>query len=692
MKSPALRALRAAVPRRAPLAAALTLALGAFTAQAQDATTPATTTANPSSDVRHASQGADLHAKDLDAVKVTSSLFGSTADQLSRPVEVLSGEKLDEVRAASLGETVSGLPGVQSSNFGPGVGRPIIRGMDGPRVAVMADGLSSADVSTVSQDHSPAIEPFLADQIEVLKGPSTLLYGSGAIGGAVNVIDGRIAETPVDGVTGRAETRMDLGDKDGQTSVARVDAGSGGLSIHADGVYRNANDYDTPEGRQPNAFIDTKAGAFGASLAGDWGFIGASVSRFNDRYGNPGEPGDPAAGERGVHLQMHQDRFEMKGGLNEPWGEGSGLRYSFGHTTYDHTEFEGDQVGTVFKKNANEGRIEATFAAASGWKAALGVQGSDATFKAIGEEAFVPRTDTRSLGLFAVAQNGWGRFTTELGARIDRIEYDTDTGLSPEFKPLGLSGSFGFKLDEHWRITANLDHAERAPAEEELFADGPHIATLAYEIGGTDLQKEKANQAELGLDYRNDRVDAKVSAYYNRYDKFIYLADTGSQWYFEEEGQSLPIRQWSQGDAVFHGFEGEATVHLANGGRTGNWDLHVFGDTVRARLKDGGDLPRIAPGRFGGELRWEASAWRASIGATRYMRQDKVAANETETAGYTLVDAHLAYHLDAGATSWEVFLDGSNLADQDARVHTSFLKDDVMLPGRSAAFGVRVFF
>lgn len=687
MQSPVFPAAGMPLLSRAPLAAALALGLFTFAAHAQDAAAT-----SPASDSRHAAQGTGLHAKDLDAVKVTSSPFGGTADQLSRPVEVLSGEKLDEVRAASLGETVSGMPGVQSSNFGPGVGRPIIRGMDGPRVAVMADGLSSADVSTVSQDHSPAIEPFLADQIEVLKGPSTLLYGSGAIGGAVNVVDGRIAETPIEGVTGRAETRMDFGDKDGQTSMARFDAGHDGLSIHADGVYRNAKDYDTPQGRQANSFIDNKSGAFGASLSGDWGFIGASVSRFNDSYGNPGEPGDLAEGERGVHLEMHQDRFEVKGGLNDPWGEGSGLRYSFGHTTYDHTEFEGDEVGTVFKKNANEGRVEATFAADNGWKSAIGVQGSDSTFEAIGEEAFVPRTDTKSVGLFAVAQNSWGRFSTELGARADRIKYDTETGLTPQFKPLSLSTSFGFKLDEHWRITANLDHAERAPAEEELFADGPHIATLAYEIGGTDLQKEKANQAELGLTYRNDWMDAKVSAYYNRYDNFIYLADTGNQWYFDEEDKYLPVRQWTQGDATFHGFEGEATFHLANSASTGAWDLHVFGDTVRARLDNGGNLPRIAPGRFGGELRWEDSAWRASVGATRYMKQDKVAAEETETAGYTMVDAHLAYHIDAGATSWEVFLDGSNLADQDARVHTSFLKDEVMLPGRSATFGVRMFF
>lgn len=674
------------------LALALAAVLAAAPAFAQTAPDDGTgQTTPPPADTRHGSASGDRHTKDLDKIVVTAGALRSTAEELSKPAEVLAGERLDESRAASLGETISGLTGVQSSNFGPGVGRPIVRGMDGPRVAVLNNGLSGQDVSTVSQDHAPAVEPFLADQIEVLKGPSTLLYGSGAIGGVVNVVDGRIVEDAVEGVSGRAEARFDAGDKDGETAMFRVDAGNGGLSVHADGVYRNAKDYDTPQGRQANTFIDAKSGALGASLAGDWGFVGVSAARFDDEYGNPGEPGDLAAGERGVWLKMRQDHYELKGGLTDPWGAGSGLRYSFGHTGYEHTEFEGDEVGTVFEKRANEGRVEASFAFGS-WKTAVGMQGVDSTFAAIGEEAFVPTTNNKSLGLFAVAQNSWGAFDAEFGARLDRVEYETDSGLSADFRPASASLSGGYRFNDNWRLTASLDHAERAPAEEELFADGPHIATLAYEIGDAGLREEAANQAELGLQYRNDFVDAKVSAYYNRYNDFIYLADTGDTWYFDEEDEELPIRQWSQADAVFHGFEGEATFHLADDETLGAWDLRVFGDTVRARLRDGGNLPRIAPARFGAQLRWEGQAWRASLGATRYQQQDRVAANETPTAGYTLVDAHVAWHIDRDDTAWEVFLDGNNLADQDARVHTSFLKDDVMLPGRNWSFGVRAFF
>lgn len=679
------------MPRQTLLALALLAALPLHAQQAPQATSPQATP--PGSDPRHQDNAKDKHVKDLAGVVVTASALQDTADTLSKPTEVLSGARLDENRAATLGETVSSVPGVQSSNFGPGVGRPIIRGMDGPRVAILSGGLSSQDVSTVSQDHAPAIEPFLADQIEVLKGPSTLLYGSGAIGGAVNVVDGRIPDSPIDnGVSGRAETRFFGGDQGGNTTMARVDGGSDRFALHADAVYRHAPDYTTPDGRQYNSYIDTRSGALGGSLLGDWGYVGLSASRFNDEYGNPGEPGNPTLGERGVYLKMHQDRYEAKGALNDLWGAGNGLRFSLAHTGYEHTEFEGDTPGTRFRKNANEGRVEATFGSRDGWQGALGTQLSASTFLAIGEEAFVPQTSTRAYGVFGVARRNWDGLQLDLGARVDDVKSSPVDGASRDFRPLSLSLAGGWKLSDAWKLTLNLDRAERAPVEEELFSDGPHIATLAYEIGNAGLRKEAANQLELGLQYQADWVEAKVSAYYNRFDNFIYLADTGNTWYWEEGDQDLPVRQWTQANARFRGLEGEASFHLARND-SGDWDLRVFGDTVRATLANGGgNLPRIAPARLGAQLRWQHENWRAALGATRTSRQNDVAANETPTAGYTLVDAHLSRHFDSGNLSWELFADGSNLTNQVARVHTSFLKDQVMLPGRSVGFGVRVFF
>lgn len=664
-------------PNRRPLFLAVALLLP-LAAQAQ---TPA------GKDPRHD------EAKDLDRVIVTASPLRQTAEELSQPVEVLSGERLDQAKSATLGETLDKLPGVQTSNFGAGVGRPIIRGLDGPRVGVLSGGLSSQDVSTISQDHATAIEPFLADQIEVLKGPATLLYGSGAIGGVVNIVDGRIAERRLDDtISGRAELRYDSVNK-GRTAMARVDASGadGALVVHADGVYRDQDDYDTPDGKQLNSFVETRTGALGVSYIGADGFIGMSASRYDNRYGNPGEPGDPSAGEAGVSLDMLQNRFELKAGINRDFWIFDGLRGSFASTTYEHTEFEGTDVGTFFTNEADEGRLELTHKAFGQWTGAVGLQLGSRVFEAIGAEAFVPRTKTRAQGLFWMEHGQWDALQVDLGVRADRVRTDAAGQARRTFTPLSLSAGALWRFNDTWRVTLNLDRAERAPAEEELYADGPHVATASYEIGDPAMREERADQAEVGLHYHGERFEAKASVYHTRFDGFIYLADTGTFTPPEPGEDPLPIRQWSQGDATFQGFEAELTTHLFDSAQ-GKLDLRVFGDHVRGELDSGENLPRIAPSRFGLDLNWNADHWRAALGATRVMRQSDVAADETETAGHTLVDAHFAWHWDTDDYGWEVFVDGRNLGDVDARVHTSFLKDNVVLPGRNFGLGVRLFF
>ena len=659
-------------PARLPLCLALALALAAPAAFAGDP--PA---GGDPQDSRH-------KPKVLDAVQVTASPLATSAEEMTQPADILGGEALDEAKAATLGETVEKLPGVQSTNFGAGVGRPVIRGMDGARVAVVSGGLGTQDVSTVSQDHGVSIEPFLADQIEVLKGPATLLYGSGAIGGVVNVVDGRIAETALpETISGRAETSFDTVNS-GWAGIGRVDAmTTDHVVLHADGVFRTQKDYDTPLGVQRNSFVESRTGALGASYVGDAGFAGIAVSRFTNHYGNPGEPGD--AEEPGVSLDMQQDRVEAKAGINRAFGIFTGARASIAVTQYAHTEFEGNEVGTRFSNEATEARLELTHRAFGAWTGAVGLQGVDRSFEAIGEEAFVPRTRTKSTGLFVMEQGKWDAFQLDLGARVDNIEASPAGGIARSFHPVSLSAGAGWNVGKAWRVNLNLDRAERAPAEEELFAFGPHVATESFEIGNEALRRERANNVELGVHYHGPRIDAKASAYRTRFDGFVYLADTG------EVIDELPVRQWSQADARFRGVEAEATVHLLDGGANA-LDLRIFGDRVRATLADGGNLPRIAPARVGAELSWDGGPLHASLGAVRYQRQDDVAANETPTDGYTLVDAHLSWHWDTDARGWEVFLDGHNLGDTEARVHTSFLKDRVVLPGRGVTFGIRTFF
>lgn len=670
--------------RKSCLSVALATALisaSPMPASADDAQDSRTDSANASG---HERDGESAQA--LNAIIVTAVPLDQPLDQIVAPVAVLAGAQLDEVKSSTLGDTVSTIPGVQTTSLGQAVGRPVIRGLDGPRVAVTENGLGSEDVSNVSQDHAVTLEPFLADQIEVLKGPATLLYGSGAIGGIVNVVDGRIPEhAPEKGFSGRAEARYDSG-SDGRTGMFRMDGGNQSFAMHVDALRRHDDDYDIPGGTLDNSYLHTTSGAIGASLLGDWGYAGFSVSRYLDDYGNPAEPGDPDEGEDPVHIKMAQTRYDFKGGFNQPLPGFDKAEVSFDHTTYQHVEYEGQAPGTTFNNNANEGRLTLTHVALDDWRGAVGVQYIHRDFSAVGDETFIPPTTTRSYGLFITEQKTWGAFKLELGARADHQDSQPDTGGKRRFKPKTVSTGLAWRFDDTWHLSLNLDHAQRAPVEEELFSNGPHDASATYEIGDPGLDVETANRAELGLHLHASRVDGKVAVYYNHYNDFIYLADTG------EVEDDLPVRDWSQHDARFRGAEAEATVHLAKAD-SGHWDLRVFGDTVRAILAGGGNLPRIPAARLGGELRWNRGPLRASLGATRYFRQDHTAVFETRADGFTRVNLHLGWTLreDKG-TVWEAFLDGTNLTNQTARLATSLFKDEAPLPGRNVSVGVRAWF
>ena len=715
-------------PARLPLVIALGLILA----------TPAVLAATPDQeDPRH------HEPAELDKVIIKASPLAGTAEDLARPVEVLAGEKLDEAKANSLGETVSKLPGVQSSYFGPGVGRPIVRGFDGARVQVLNSGLGSGDVSTVSVDHAVSIEPFLADQIEVLKGPATLLYGSGAIGGAVNVVDGRVPEALTEQpLQGRAELRGGTVN-DEATGMLRLDGSTSHFAFHFDALHRETDDYEIPgfsesaaqlaaEGEEPdpaergflpNSALRTDSAAAGLSWIGERGYFGFGSSLFNTRYGIPGhahehEGEEPAEAEPheegGVQIVLDQRRHELRGGFDD-FGAFKSLRAKLARTEYTHTEFEGNEVGTVFDNDSTEVRVELVHKPWAGWNGAFGLQWAQRDFVAVGDEAFVPGTAARDAGVFWFGERAFGPLKLELGARHDRNKIDADDAIAigPDrnFSTTSASAALKWEASAAFHLTLGLDRAQRSPTAEELYSNGLHVATASIELGTPTLDVETANRAELGVHWHSGPFQFGASVYHVRYADFIYLADAG----IDEHGG--PIRMWTQGDARFDGAEAEATWSIAENA-SGAWDLRVFGDVVRGKLTGSGvrpvaftlehegeveaftaelplsgNLPRMAPSRFGGELRWEREQWRASLGAVRYARQDRVATGETETAGYTLVDAHIAWHLDTAAgNAWEVFLDGSNLLDEEARAHTSFLKEVAPLPGRGLTFGVRTFF
>src|SRR5690625_510806 len=492
--------------------AALATALAAVPGLALAATPSPQVQTDPQA--HHASE---QHASDLSGIVVQAVPGGARLDDVVVPVAVLSGKELDANKASTLGETVSRIPGVQTTSLGQAVGRPVIHGMSGPRVAVAEGGMGSGDVSTVSQDHAVTIEPFLANQIEVLKGPSTLLYGSGAIGGVVNTVTGRIPEkAPYGGFSGRLQWRYDSV-SNGRTGMFRVDGGNDHYALHADGVRRDDHDYDIPGGTLPNSWLRTNTGAVGGSVLGDWGFLGASVSRYMDQYGSPAEPGDPSTGEPGVHIKMDQTRYDVKGGFKHPLPGIRELKISAARSEYQHVEYEGSTPGTRFTNRADQARLLLSHEPLAGWKGSVGMQYLDRDFAAVGEETFVPPTATRGLGIFLVEQHAWGPLKLKLGARVDRQESTPVNGSKRTFRPKSFSVGFGWQMTDTWRWTLNLDRSQRAPAEEELFAYGPHAASATFEIGNPALDVETANQVDLGLHFHGAYVDAKVSVYDNHF-------------------------------------------------------------------------------------------------------------------------------------------------------------------------------
>ena len=641
---------------------------------------------------------------ELDQIEVAADPLGRRREDLIRPTSVLNGAELDRRRGGTLGDTLDQEVGVHSSAFGPGAGRPIIRGLDGTRVEVLADGISSQDVSTVSVDHAVSIDPFVAERIEVLKGPATLIYGSGAIGGAVNVVDGRVPRaTPADGLQGRAQIYADSG-ADTRGAAARLDVGSSRLVLHADAFTRDSDDYEIPgfanaqpdaedrRGIVPNSAVETSGGALGFSVIGDRGYIGIAVSQFDTFYGVPGEGEEEE--ERGlaksgegevVRIDLNQQRWDIAGELQTDQAWARQLRLRIAQTDYEHIELEGDEIGTRFDNDQIDWRLEIEHAPIGSFRGVYGFTYANRDLIAVGEEAFVPPSETDNRALFLIETAEFGAWNVEAGIRIEDQRIRVQGAPDASHNPLSLSLGTRLTINDQFSWSANLQRAQRAPNSEELFANGPHIATRTFEIGDTELREETARQFELGLHYDNERVHAELSAYISDFDDFIYLEGLGSI----EDG--LPVRQWTQQGAQFKGLEGSVSWHMP-ATNYGHFDFTLRGDVVRAELDDGSNLPRISPARMGLGLAWTHQAWSANLDLTRVSEQKQVAQFEGRTSGYNLIDFDLTYGFDLASIEVELYAQGRNLADTQARFHTSLLRDFAPVPGRSVTVGLRSFF
>lgn len=639
---------------------------------------------------------------------------------------VVSGTELQRNLDGQVGEILTKLPGVSATSFAPGVSRPVLRGFQGDRVRVLTDGIGSIDASNASADHAVSIDPLTAERIEVLRGPAVLLYGSSAIGGAVNVIDKRIPRAVPDEAVhidaiGGVDTAYDLREIGGS-----ADAPLGGnFAFHVDGAYRRTDDVEVPgyviaaplradllaradatadpeeadelrevaneRGVLPSSATETWSAGAGLAWIGDGGStLGGSVGWYDTVYGiseRPGaeeEPGGEGGEEEGVAIDLHQFRADLRGGLTLGDGFLSEVRTRWGYSDYRHSEIEGGEVGTTFLVEGVEGRLELVQAARGGWSGSFGGQYMHRDFEAIGEEAFVPRNRTDQYGLFAVQEIERGPWQVQFGGRYER----TDVGLvqggqSRSFD--AFSGAIGASREIFGGLRAgiNVSRAERAPTAEELFADGPHVATQQFEVGDPNLAKESAWGLEGYLRGAVGPATLSLGVFQNWFDDFVYLEATGT----EEDG--LPVYQQMQQGAEYFGVEAELTMPLWRGDAVSVvGDLK--GDYIRATLDDGSPVPRIPPLSLLGGLELQADKWDARAEVEWYDGQDRVAAFETPTDGFAFVNLSLAWKPLRGRDNVTLMLQGDNVFDATGRRHASFTKDFVPLAGRNVKLSLKV--
>ena len=697
------------------------------------AQTASQTTGSIADDSATASQPGD--------VIVTAPIATSERDVL-QGTSVVSGEELTRELRPSIGETLARQPGVSATSFGPSASRPILRGLQGDRVRVLTDGIGSFDVSTTSVDHAVVIDPLLADRIEILRGPAALLFGSSAVGGVVNVIDKRIPRAvPENGY--RLDAIANYGSAANERSgEAAADVSVGGPFVfHVDGSYLKSDDLRTGDGyilspaarraalsqvglpqevedgeepidfaasaalrnRIPNTAAETWTAGVGAAIITDTGNLGVSYSHYDSLYGVPIRYATAIGQEQEApRIDVEQNRFDLRGEVETGGGFLDRLRVRAGYAKYRHFELEpSGEVGTAFYNEGLEGRLEAVQAKRGAWSGASGVQVFDRIFDVNGDEAFLPRNETFQTGVFTLQQLDYGALKVEGGARYERTRLDARGAFDDQrfFKGTrkfdAVSGSLGssYGFTDQIRVGLNASRTGRAPSAEEIFANGPHAGTQAYELGSPDFRLEKSWGLEGTLHVHGDGYNFDASAYYTWFSNYIsenQVDPSVCQAAADPSGREvdLPCFQFQQRDARYYGFEADASARIARLGTTAI-NADILGDYVRATLVDQGPAPRIPPMRVLGGVEAQNDRFTARAEVEHVFRQDRITAFETETPGYTMVNASVAFK-PFGTDRTSVLVSANNLFDQLARRHSSFLKDFAPLAGRDIRVTLRL--
>ena len=657
-------------------------------------------------------------ATTLDTIRIKAHPLEQTSKDFAVADTVVDQKRLAQ-GAVTIGEALSGETGISSNQFGAGSSRPVIRGQDGPRIKILQNSSENIDVSTLSPDHAVTVDPALAKQVEVIRGPSTLLFGAGTVGGLVNVTDSKLPTAmPEKGYEGNATLRYNTG-SDEKLATAGVTLGLGDqVALRVEGLKREANDYIAPdyvhegekERRVDNTFAKGQTVNVGLSWIYDRGFTGISYSNRQDQYGLPGHSHEyeschlhglslhcgehdhdedehddhdhDHAHEAGPWIDLKSERYDVRTELDDPFAGFKKLRAQASYTDYQHDEIEEDTIATRFKNKGYDGRLELVHNPLGAWEGVIGTQYGQQKLELTGEEAFLAPNTTKKWSVFALEHAQLNDVHVELAARVDQQKIDIDDSSKKDFdgSAFSVSGAANWEFAPNYKLSLVTSHQERLPLAQELYADGGHFATNTYELGNDQLSKEKSNNVELGFHYDDNTFDYHVHVYHNWFDDYIY-AQTLDRY------KDFRLVQYAQDKAKFYGAEAEAGYQISP-----IYKLSVFGDYVRGKI-DNDNAPRVPAGRLGTKLNADFDDhWSGSAEYYHVFQQDKIAAYETDSQSYNMLNLGVAYSGNySNVSDYRVFLNANNLLDDQVYQHASFLST-IPQVGRNFSVGVNFSF
>ena len=655
----------------------------------------------------------DESAQTLSTIQLQAHPLVQSAADFAVADHVVDHKQLAE-RGATIGDALADELGVHSSQFGSGSSRPVIRGQEGARVKVLEQASETADVSTLSPDHAVTVDPILAKQVELIRGPSTLLYSAGTVGGLVNVTDNKIpTQMPAKGYEGQVGLRYNSGNDEKLASAGATVALGDQVALRVEGLKRKANSYIAPdyvhehegelekERRVDNTFADGQTVNVGLSWIHDRGFTGISYSNRQDQYGLPGhsheyedchvDENDQDHLDCGSHdheekedehggpwVDLKSERYDFRTELNQPFQGFEKLRAHASYTDYKHDEIEEGVAATTFKSQGYDARLELLHNPLGAWEGVIGTQFARQKLDITGEEAlFSGPSTTDKWSLFALEHTQWKDVHFELAARFDQQNIDIDSPQKDyDDHAISYSGAANWAFAPDYKLSLVASHQERLPLAQELYADGKHLATNTYERGNENLGVEKSNNVELGLHYEADKLDYHVHVYHNWYDSYIYAATTATH-------DNFRLVDYTQDKAKFYGVEAETGYQLSD-----LYKISLFGDYVRGKI-DGANAPRVPSGRLGTKVDAKfTDQWSGLAEYYHVFKQDKFADFEQETQGYNMVNLGVSYAGQyAKDNDYRVYFKANNLLDDQVYSHASYLST-IPQVGRNFSVGV----